>query len=59
MQHYERQIKPDVLKALELKQERNPVIILYGPRQAGPILEKWQKLSTPENYGLRIMVYNL
>ena len=40
MQHYERQIKPDVLKALELKQERNPVIILYGPRQTGPILEK-------------------
>src|SRR3989338_7267712 len=35
MQYYERQIKPDVLKALELKQERNPVIILYGPRQAG------------------------
>ena len=33
MQHYERQIKPEVLKSLE--QEGSLVIILYGPRQAG------------------------
>lgn len=33
MQHYERQIKLDVLKTLE--QEGGLVIILYGPRQAG------------------------
>jgi predicted AAA+ superfamily ATPase len=33
MQHYNRQIKPEVLKSLE--QEGSLVIILYGPRQAG------------------------
>lgn len=33
MQHYERQIKPEVLKSLE--QQGSLVIILYGPRQAG------------------------
>jgi len=52
MQHYERTIKPEILKSME--QQGSLVIILYGPRQAGKTTLMQEVLEGKEDYTLLV-----